>query len=103
MEDLFLAAVGEIGKRSVIAAIAHEPAVDVVERALAAAIDEQVVDDRSELVAGRAGDRPLARQMFAGAEDLFDDDKTLRIADCGLRISDCGLLFIPQSAFRIPQ
>ena len=88
VQHLLLAAVDEIVERQP-RAFADEAPVDVVEGALVAAIDEQVVHDGGELVAGRAVHRPVARQLLAGAEDLLDDDEE-RVAGRRRRSAPAG-------------
>ena len=43
--------------------------------ALVPVIDEHVVHHGGEFVAGRAVHRPFGRELFAGAENFFDDDE----------------------------
>ena len=80
VQHLLLAAVRQVGERH---ALVREAAVDVVERPLVAAVHEQVVHRRRELVAGRAGDGPVARQLLAAAEDLLDDDEERPVGGAG--------------------
>ena len=63
---------GVVGKFFEVAVDAAEVAVDTRHAPLGGAIDEQVVDQVGEAVAGRAVDRPVVRQALVVGEDLLD-------------------------------
>jgi hypothetical protein len=73
VQDLFLAPVGKVAERE--PPLAGDAAVDVVERALVAAVDERVVDRCAELVFRRAVHGPVGCELLSRAEDLLDDDE----------------------------
>ena len=74
VQNLLLAPVRELGKRETLPALADESDVEIAQRALVAPVDEQVVDRRRELVAGRPVHRPFRGKLLAGPEDLFHHD-----------------------------
>ena len=74
MHDLLAGLIGQVVERGLAAIGAEEPAVDLVHLPLVAAVDEEVVHDRGELVPGRAVHGPVGRELLVGPENLFDDE-----------------------------
>src|SRR5262249_25073900 len=101
MQDLLLAPVHEVGKgqpladcklagaaATLSAPLAHEARVDVVERPLVAAVNEQVVDHRTPSVPGFPVTGPVSGQALAGPENLLDDNEEAALTAVGCR--HCG-------------
>jgi hypothetical protein len=54
--------------------VAGESAMDTVEGAFVAGVDEEAVEEVEEIVTGGARDGPIVGQLFAVAEDFFDEE-----------------------------
>src|SRR6516162_5875811 len=72
--------------------------VEVGEEPLAAAIDENTVDQRREFVAGSSVRGPLCRQLFARRENFFDYGVKQRPISCPVMMARVvlrkGLLYL---------
>ena len=64
--------------------------VDVVHRALVAAVHEQVVHDAGEFVAGRPVYGPVGWELFVRPENLFDHQVHRAPAGVGSRAAEIG-------------
>ena len=65
---------------------AGECAIERIEPRKPLAVDEDVVDRRQKVVAGRSAHRKRVRQLFVVDEDLLDDDVDgVRRAQCAVR------------------
>lgn len=54
--------------------VSGERAMDTVEGVFVAGVDEEAIEEVEEIVTGGAGDGPIIGQLFAVAEDFFDED-----------------------------